>query len=163
MGCRAGDFGLLSDLELRVLRLRSTGLGLTATARRLGVSKQAVWAAERRARRVVELAEKTLAAYRVATSLAAVLLEPGVHVEDAARALVSEADSAGVRLVYSFPGLLELLRGELKRCLEGDRVKGEALVVVDGGGRVYVYCGEAASKLAGYAGRLVRLEAVRTA
>ncbi len=141
MRYRAHDrYGFLNRLELMVLQLRSRGYSLSEAAKKLGTSKQSVWATEKRAKKIVALARRTLMAFHVAVSRVAIYINPGVAIADIPPRLLEEADKAEVKLLYDYAGLYELLRSELKQCSHEGRLIVEALVVVTPDGRVHIYC-----------------------
>ncbi len=145
---------LLSRVQLEVLALRSRGLSLGEVARRLGLSRQAVWALERRALRAVEAARRTLAAFEVATAPAIVVVKPGGSLDAAASRVLEEADAAGVKLRLDYMGVYALLRGDSRVCAE----RGDKLVAVirrDGG--LSVYCLSDVAEAMDLAERVVEL------
>ncbi len=111
--------GSLTKIQLEVLKLRIAGLTQEEVAGRLGTTRQNVSLVERRARRNVEKAEETIAAYKRLNIAASITLKPTTHLVDVPRMLVDAADAAGVRISGDFSQVYR----DLRRCA-GDRIKG---------------------------------------
>lgn len=113
--------GLLTEAQVRVLRLRAEGLTQEQAAERLGSTRQNVSLLERRARRNIRLAEETLRAYREVQAVASVTVPPGTHLVDVPRLILDEADRAGVKVTADFQLVYKEIRQQAGGSLRGVR------------------------------------------
>lgn len=132
-------FGFLTELQVRVVKLRSRGMSLREAASVLGTSHQNVSVAERRARENVRAAEDTILAFRVATAAVKVVVPEGTHLAEVPKMVMGECDRAGVRLRADFTLIFKLLRFSRPPCVEGNRLKTPIIVLVDAEGYVSIY------------------------
>jgi Tfx family DNA-binding protein len=114
-GVKEEQGGLLTDAQLRVLRLRLEGLTRKDVAERLGTTRQNISLIERRAHGNIEKAQQTLRAYRRLHTAATVELRPATHLVDVPRMLIDAADGAGVKIRVDF----SLVYKELHRVAGG--------------------------------------------
>ncbi len=132
-------FGFLTELQLRVVKLRAKGMSLREVAAVIGTSHQNVSVAERRARENVRAAEETILAYRVATAAVKVIIREGTHLADVPRVVMEECDRAGVRLKGDFTLIFKLLRFSRTRCVDGNTLSRPVIVLVDKEGYLSIY------------------------
>ncbi len=114
--------GLLTESQIGVYKLRLSGMSQEDIALRLGTTRQNVSMLERRARRNIGLAEDTLKAYKEIVTATSVKVEPGTHLVDVPRLLVSAADGAGVKLRGDFSRIYNLIRFNAPGYVEGVKV-----------------------------------------
>ncbi|MGC9011936.1 Tfx family DNA-binding protein [Thermogladius sp.] len=105
-----GKYGLLTEKQYEVLKLRAQGLTQAEVASRLGMSRSAVAIAEKRALRKIELAAETLRVYREIMAVKVITLDEGVRLVDVPRTVIDEADKAGVKVKANFDYIFGLLR-----------------------------------------------------
>lgn len=132
-------FGFLTELQLKVIKLRARGMSLREVASILGTSHQNVSVAERRARDNVRAAEDTILAYRAATAAVKVTVPEGTRLVDVPRIVMEECDRAGVRLRADFTLIFKLIRFSRPPCVEGQRLSRPVIVLVDGEGYLSIY------------------------
>lgn len=117
MGKRYGDT-FLTEEQVSILKMRSTGMTLDEIANALGVSKASVHAVLRNAYKTVERARKTLRLYAEITGGVTVASSPGTRVIELIDRLFKEADMHGVKLnVRSIEILLKIIKG-LPECID---------------------------------------------
>lgn len=114
--------GLLTDEQLKILRLRLEGMTQEEIAKRLNTSRQNISLIERRARINISKAESTLKAYRRLQTAATVKLEVGTHLVDIPRMLIDAADRACVKIKVSFTLVYKSLRDEAGGAIKGTRI-----------------------------------------
>ncbi len=132
-------FGFLTELQVRVLKLRSRGMSLREVAAVLGTSHQNVSVAERRARENVRAAEDTILAYRAATAAVRVVVPEGTHLAEVPRIVMEECDKAGVKLRADFTLIFKLLHFSRPPCVEGRRLSRPVIVLVDREGYLSIH------------------------
>jgi Tfx family DNA-binding protein len=130
-GSRGGRAaGLLTEKQLLVLALSARGVSVSRIAGLLGVSRQDVSVALRRARRNVEAARETLEAFHAAAAPVA-RLPPGSTLPETASIVLGAADSAGVKLGLGRSELLSVLRSLLDGLVSEDgRLTEEVCIAV---------------------------------
>ncbi|MEL9999702.1 MAG: Tfx family DNA-binding protein [Desulfurococcaceae archaeon] len=136
---RSKRLGLLTERQVKVLKLRARGLSLREVAFSLNVSHQDIAVVEKRALRNLELARQTIIAYKLATSPVKVLLSEGTRHVDIPALVIEEADRAGVKIKADISLLLKLIWRRARSCIESRRVKKPIMVLVDREGEVEVY------------------------
>ena len=137
----ARKYGLLTELQYRVLELRlRRGLSQAEAARVLGTTRENVAIAERRALRNIELAERTISAYRYLLRAAEVLVEPGTHLVDIPSMVVKAGDTANVKVAANFTRIYDEVRFKARNCIEGRRVVRPIRIAVLRDGSIEVIC-----------------------
>lgn len=130
--------GLLTEIQLNVLRLRMTGLTQEEVANRLGTTRQNISLVERRSRKNVEKAEETITAYRKLRTVVSVTLLPMTHMVDVPRKLIDAADSVGVRISGDFSRVYRDLRQNAGGSISGSRIVKSIRVDILKDGNVFV-------------------------
>lgn len=131
--------GLLTEKQVKVIKLRARGLSLREVASILGVSHQDVALTEKRALRNIRLAWQTLIAYYIATAPVKVILNEGVRHVDIPRLIIEEADKAGVKVKADISLMLKLIWRKARNCVERVHVSKPILVIIDREGNLEVY------------------------
>lgn len=135
----ARKYGLLTEHQIRVLKLRSKGLSLREVASILGVSHQNISLTEKRALENIETAKQTLIAYKLATSPIKIIINEGTKLIEIPRIIVEEADKAEIKVKGDFTLIFKLIRFKARECLKDNRIKKPILVAIDNQGEVDVY------------------------
>jgi len=115
-------YGLLTELQYKVLKLRLQGLTQSEIAKILGTSRENVSVLERRAWENIELAKITLNVYKELTAKAKLTIPPNTHLVDIPRMVVNEADRVNIKLRANFTRIYDELRFKAKGCIKGTRV-----------------------------------------
>jgi len=124
-------YGLLTEKQLLVLALAARGKTVAEIARMLGVTRQDVSAALRRARANLEKARETIEVYSAATSPLLLHVAPGTGLQELADALLREADRAGRRIPLGRAELVIYLRAVLAPRLREGRLSVETCLALD--------------------------------
>ncbi len=141
MSSLARKYGLLTELQYRVLELRlRRGLSQAEAARVLGTSRENVAIAEKRALRNIELAERTISAYRYLLRVAEVVVEPGTHLVDIPSMVVKAGDTANVKVAANFTRIYDEVRFKARECVEGRHVVRPIRIAVLRDGSIEVIC-----------------------
>ncbi|MEN2999747.1 MAG: Tfx family DNA-binding protein [Acidilobaceae archaeon] len=128
--------GFLTRRQLEVLRLRLQGHTQATVASNLKTTRENVAVVERRARRNVQRALHTLLAYLELSSKTKVELKRGESATVAAKRVLREASSLGIKLKDHLPELAQLLL-KVSGGEEG-KLKRDLLVFISAGGSVSV-------------------------
>ena len=115
-------YGLLTERQYIVLKLRMEGKTQEEIARILRTSRENVSIIEKRARENIRLAEDTLRAYRELMKAGEVVIEPGTHLVDVPRLIISESDKVGVKLKANFNRIYDEIRFSARKCVKGTKV-----------------------------------------
>lgn len=107
-------YGLLTERQLEILRLRRQGLSHKEIAEKLHTTRENIMILEKRALRNIELAKATL---EFASSLGGgvVNLEPGTRMVDIPRIVMDEADKMGLKLKADFVRIYNEIRFKVGR------------------------------------------------
>ncbi len=132
-------FGLLTELQLRVLKYRLEGYSYREIAGFLGTSHQNVCVADKRARENISSALETVKAYHIVSSRIRVVVKEGTHLVDIPRLVIRECDRVGVKLRADFTYIYKLLRYSVWPCIKGTYVVKPILILVDWNGVVNIY------------------------
>lgn len=103
-------YGLFTEKELAVLKLRARGLTQREVAEILGVSRTTISTIERAALRKVRLAEETINIYRELCSRASLTIKSGTKLVEIPAIILRKADELGVKLKGNFTYIYSQLR-----------------------------------------------------
>lgn len=109
----------MTELQARVLELRTRGLSQAEIARRLKTSRANICILERRARENIARAERTLALAARLRAPVVLTIKAGEDVLDIPKRLLRAADAAKVKVRLSTPELIARIRE-----LAGDKLRG---------------------------------------
>ena len=127
-------YGLLTELQYKVLKLRLQGLTQNEIAKILGTSRENVSVLEKRAWENIELARVTLNIYKELIAKAKLTILPNTHLVDVPRMVINEADKVKVKLRANFTRIYDELRFKAKNCIKGTRiVKPITILILDDG------------------------------
>ncbi len=132
-------YGLLTENQLLTLYYKSKGLSLREIARRFHTSHQNISVAYRRALRNVELAEKTLFYYHLATASINLVIPAGAHLADIPTTILKECDRRGIKLRADVTLIFKIIRFKHRKYLEGNRIMSPLLILIDRDGELSIY------------------------
>ena len=130
--------GSLTKIQFEVLRLRMSGLTQEEVATKLKTTRQNISLVERRAKRNLEKAEETIAAYKKLRTVATVILPPMTHLVDIPRMLIDAADKAGVKIEVDFSLMYKELRHDARDRVSGTRIMKPVLIDIFRDGEIYI-------------------------
>ncbi len=127
-------FGLLTESQVEVLKLRLRGLTQEEIASKFGTTRQNIAIIEKRGKRNLKLAEETIRAYERLTTVASVKVKPNTHMVDVPRLVISAADKTKVKLRADFTRIYNEIRFKAPGCVRGTKVVKpiKVLVLKDG-------------------------------
>ncbi len=115
-------YGLLTEKQYKVLKLRIEGRTQREIAEIMKTSRENVSVIERSALRKIRLAEETLRVYKDLMKVGEVVIEPGTHLVTIPQKLVQLADERGVKLRGNFTTIYDYIRINASGSIEGTRV-----------------------------------------
>jgi len=115
-------YGLLTEKQYKVLKLRIEGRTQREIAEIMKTSRENVSVIERSALRKIRLAEETLRVYKDLMKVGEVVIEPGTHLVTIPQKLVQLADERGVKLRGNFTTIYDHIRINASGSIEGTRV-----------------------------------------
>lgn len=115
--------GILTEGQYRVLVCRGKGMTQQETAVELGKTRANVSMIESRARRRVELADRTLEAYRSTLTDHILTVPKGTRFYDIPSAVLREGDRWGVHLKSNIVDIVRMVNETKPSCLEGGKTK----------------------------------------
>ncbi len=112
-------YGLLTEKQYLVLKLRLEGKTQKEIAELIGTSRENVSIIEKRALRKIRLAEETLKAYKELTCVLKFSIPPGTHLAKVPPLIIDAATKAGVKLRGNYALIYEGIRFNARECVEG--------------------------------------------
>ena len=128
----------LTKMQARVLELRAKGLTQAEIARQLKTSRANVCILERRARRNIARAERTLKLSAKILAPVVLKIKPGDDIMSAPRQFFSAADAAKVDVKLDTPALIAKIRREAQDKLRGRTATAPIELVLTADGEVFV-------------------------
>jgi len=135
---RRRHYGLLTELQLKVLKLRLRGFSLKEIAEMFRTTRQNIAIIEKRAWTNIELAKKTLEIFRILYSATYVEIKPGTHLVDVPRLVIDRADSVGIKLRADFIRIYNEIRFKARECVKGPRVIKPITILIQKNGDIEV-------------------------
>ena len=108
-------YGLLTERQLEILRLRRRGLSYSEVAKKLKTTPENIMILEKRAKRNIELAKTTLEFACSEGGGGRVELKPGTRMVDIPRIVMDEADRIGLKLRADFVRIYNEIRFKIGR------------------------------------------------
>jgi len=131
-------YGLLTEEQYEVLKLRIQGLTQKKIAEILKTSRENVAVVEKRAKRNIRLAEETLKAYKELLAITKVEIKEGTHLVDVPRIVINAADKVGVKLKANFTRIYDEIRFKAGECVKGTHVVKPIVILIYKNGDVEV-------------------------
>jgi len=131
-------YGLLTELQYKVLKLRLQGLTQSEIAKILGTTRENVSILEKRAWENIELARITLNIYKELIAKGKVVINPNTHLVDVPRLVINEADKVNVKLKANFTRIYDEIRFKARECIKGTRVIKPITILIFSDGDVEV-------------------------
>lgn len=132
-------YGLLTEHQIKVLKLRSKGLSLREVAFILGVSHQNIALTEKRALENIETAKQTLIAYKLATAPLKIRIDEGTKLVEIPRIIMDEADKKKLKVKGDFTLIFKLIRFRARKCIAENKIKEPVMIIIDQNGEIDVY------------------------
>lgn len=123
-------FGLLTESQMEVLKLRLKGLTQEEIASKFGTTRQNIAIIEKRGRRNLKLAEETIRGYKRLTTVASVKVKPNTHMVDVPRLVIGAADKSDIKLRADFTRIYNEIRFKAPGCVRGTKVVKPITVLV---------------------------------
>jgi hypothetical protein len=123
-------YGLLTERQYEVLKLRIQGYTQEEIAKILKTSRENISITEKRAKEKIRLAEETLRIYKELLSSGVVNIEAGTHLVEVPQLVVAKADKLGIKLRANFTMLYDEIRYRAGKCIEGTRVVKPIKVII---------------------------------
>ena len=123
-------YGLLTERQYQVLKLRLEGKTQEEVARLLGTSRENVSIIEKRAWRKYRLAEDTIKIIKHLMSATEVHIPAGTHLINVPAMVVEAANQVGVKLKANFTLIYDEIRFKARACVEGTKVVRPIKVII---------------------------------
>ncbi|MBS1263685.1 MAG: DNA-binding protein Tfx [Methanonatronarchaeales archaeon] len=132
------DSTLLTDRQVQVLHLRGEGLSQSEVAERLGTSVPNISTIEKRARKNIDKAKRTVTLLREFDAPVRITISDGTDLYEVPGAIYDAADGASIKVRRSGPEILRLVHREA-----GDKVRDRAVtspltISVDRDGKITI-------------------------
>jgi len=126
----------LTDEQIKVLRLRAKGLSQKEIAEILNTTRANVCVIEKRARKNIERALKTIEEWKKINSKVDMVIKEGTDLMDIPRIIFSKSNEEGVKVKYNFVELLDHIRKSAPEKIEKRIIKEPLRVYVLENGEV---------------------------
>lgn len=123
-------FGLFTDQQLEVLKLRSQGLTQKEIAERLNTTRENISMIEKRIKRNIEKIKESLEILKNLGILVEIKIEPGTHIIEAPKIIYKEADKFKVKIKGSFIQVYEDIRFKAKNKIKDAQVIKEIRILI---------------------------------
>lgn len=115
-------YGLLTERQYQVLKLRLEGRTQEEVAKLIGTSRENVSIIEKRAWKKYRLAEDTIRIVKHLMAATEVHIPAGTHLINVPAMVVEAANHAGVKLKANFTLIYDEIRFKAGTCIEGTKV-----------------------------------------
>ncbi|MHB8565583.1 MAG: Tfx family DNA-binding protein [Nitrososphaerales archaeon] len=130
--------GLLNQKQHKILKLRAKGLTQLEAARELGTSRANVSMIELRARRKIEKARETLAAYESLQSTHKVVIEEGMRLAEIPMLVLHEGDRLHIHVQSDIVKIVRLVRSQRPSCVKNGTLTRSLIVKINEKGKLSV-------------------------
>jgi len=131
-------YGLLTERQLKILKMRRDGLTHSQIASKLGTSRENIFIIEKRASRNLDRAKETLELASELGGGGKVELQAGTRMIDVPRIVVDEADRMGLKLRADFTRLYNEIRFKAKKHVSGTVLKKPVTILLLPNGDIWV-------------------------
>jgi len=131
-------FGLLSDLQVEVLKLRFQGFTQSEIAKRLNLSRSYVSMLELRAKRKIEIARRTLEVISQIQSEELIPIDEGTSLADIPSIVFKAADKRGIHLKINIIEIIRMVKLANPPCLEKGKTIRKIVFKVSPEGRLFL-------------------------
>lgn len=115
-------FGLLTERQVQILKMRSDGKEYSEIAKELGTSVENVFIIEKRALKNIEAARDTLRAANHAGIIGRISISPGTKLVEIPAYIMAEADRMKVKVMTNFTKIYDDIRYELPGAIRGQEL-----------------------------------------
>ena len=123
-------FGLLTERQIEVLRLRAQGYTQKRVAEQIGTTRENVVLIESRAKMNIERARATLDSLKHQGLAVSVEIPKGTHLVDIPRMILNRANRAKIKLGANFTRIYEDIRFKARQRVSGTRVSKPIVVTL---------------------------------
>lgn len=113
----------LTETQKKILKLREKGLSQSEVAEKLDSSRANICSIEKRAKRNIDRAKKTVELAERIRAPISIEIKAGEDVLDSTKTLFSKADEAGIHVGLDTPELISKIEEKAKEKLEGRRAE----------------------------------------
>ncbi len=115
-------YGLLTEKQYKVLKLRTEGKTQKEIAEIMGTTRENISIIEKNALRKIKLAEETLKTYKDLTKAGEITIEPGTHLVTIPQKLIQLADEKKIKLKGNFTTIYDHIRINAPENIEGTKI-----------------------------------------
>jgi Tfx family DNA-binding protein len=123
-------FGLLTERQVQILKMRRDGKEYSEIASELGTSVENVFIIEKRALKNIEVARDTLRAAHHAGIIGKIEVKSGTKLVELPAFIMSEADRMKVKVMTNFTKIYDDIRYELPGAIKGQELANNITVYI---------------------------------
>ncbi len=135
-------YGLLTERQYQILKLRIQGYKQREVAELLGTARENISVIEKQAMRKIRLAEETLRIYKELLSVDKIRLEPNTYTLDIPKIIFRRADELGIRLKANLSYILGMLHYEADECIRHRKLIKPINILILRDGGLEIICEE---------------------
>ncbi len=132
-------YGLLSELQVKVLYYKEKGNSFREIATKIGTSHQNIAIAYRRALKNIEKAEETVLIYEIISSRANILIRKNKHLAELPKIIIEECDKRNIKLRSDFTLLYKMIHFRCRDTICGQKLCQDLFIIIDKEGYPHVY------------------------
>ncbi len=132
-------YGLLSELQVKVLYHKEKGNSFREIAAKIGTSHQNIAIAYKRALKNIEKAEKTVLIYRIVSSRANILIRKDKHLAELPKIIIEECDKRRIKLRSDFTLLYKMIHYKCRDAICGQKLCKDLFIIIDKQGYPHTY------------------------
>ena len=132
-------YGLLSELQVKVLYYKEKGDSFREIAAKIGTSHQNIAIAYKRALKNIEKAEKTVLIYRIISSRANILIRKDKHLAELPKIIIEECDKRNIKLRSDFTLLYKMIHFRCRDAICGQKLCKDLFIIIDKQGYPHTY------------------------
>ncbi|NAZ13157.1 MAG: Tfx family DNA-binding protein [Desulfurococcales archaeon] len=137
---REHKYGLLSERQYKVLKMRIMGYTQEEIAKIMNTSRSNISIIEKNAWKNIRIALKTLDVYKEMFSIEKMIIKPSTHTLDIPRIIFEKADELGIKLKINLPYIQALLHIKADKCIKRRRVVRPIQIMILRDGDIEIRC-----------------------
>jgi len=153
-------YGLLSELQIKVLYYKERGKSFREISTKIGTSHQNIAIAYRRAIRNIEKAEKTILIYRIVSSRANIMIRKDKHLAELPKIIIEECDKRSIKLRSDFTFLYKMIHFRCRDAICGQKLCKDLFIIIDKEGYPHTYKFEEVKEIVNGLNKILDLDIV---
>jgi len=133
------DNTILTDKQIKILRLRKEGLSQTEIAKMMKTTKQNVSSIERSAWQKIERAKNTLLFARILESPVVLTIEKNSTMDEVIKKIYEDGDKSGIHIIYDEISLIAKIKEYMGERIQHRKILTDLTVGITDTGNVLIF------------------------